>query len=89
MRRGGVTILFANVNHHNKLHSEKMKDDYMIYTHYKPALEVMERNPKHIKGPEPLARDDIVVTAKDKTWFTSPHHRETTVRLLAGKTGNA
>jgi ABC-type molybdate transport system substrate-binding protein len=118
--------LFAsvNVNHLNKLHSEKMMDDYMIYTHNKLALEVLEGNPKHIKGPMDLARDDVVVTLpnpltegifkfygskmldmlgiyekvtgnakckscwaiKDKTWFTARHHRETPLRLLAGKT---
>ena len=118
--------LFAsvNVNHLNKLHSKKMMDDYMIYTHNKLALEVLEGNPKHIKGPKDLARDDVVVTLpnpltegifkfygskmlkmlgiyekvtgnakckscwaiKDKTWFTSRHHRETPLRLLAGKT---
>jgi ABC-type molybdate transport system substrate-binding protein len=118
--------LFAsvNVNHLNKLHSKKMMDDYMIYTHNKLALEVLEGNPKKIKGPKDLARDDIVVTLpnpltegifkfygskmlkdlgiydkvtnnakckscwaiKDKTWFTSRHHRETPLRLLDGKT---
>jgi ABC-type molybdate transport system substrate-binding protein len=118
--------LFAsvNVNHLNKLHDKKMMDDYMIYTHNKLALEVLEGNPKHIKGPKDLARDDIVVTLpnpitegifkfygstmlkdlgiyskvtgdakckscwaiEDKTWFTSRHHRETPLRLLAGQT---
>lgn len=118
--------LFAsvNVNHLNKLYSEKMMDDYIIYTHNKLALEVLEGNPKHIKGPMDLARDDVVVTLpnpltegifkfygsemlnklgiyekvtgnakckscwaiKDKTWFTSRHHRDTPLRLLAGQT---
>jgi ABC-type molybdate transport system substrate-binding protein len=118
--------LFAsvNVNHLNLLHQKKMMDDYMIYTHNKLALEVLEGNPKHIKGPMDLARDDVVVTLpnpltegifkfygsemlkmlgiyekvtgnakckscwaiKDKTWFTSRHHRETPLRLLAGQT---
>jgi ABC-type molybdate transport system substrate-binding protein len=118
--------LFAsvNVNHLNTLHSKKMMDDYMYYTHNKLALEVLEGNPKHIKGPMDLARDDVVVTLpnpltegifkfygsamlkklgiyekvtgnakckscwaiKDKTWFTSRHHRETPLRLLAGQT---
>jgi ABC-type molybdate transport system substrate-binding protein len=56
--------LFAsvNVNHLNKLHGKKMMNDYMIYTHNKLALEVLEGNPKKIKGPKDLARDDIVVT---------------------------
>lgn len=118
--------LFAsvNVNHLNKLHSKKMMDKYMVYTHNKLALEVLEGNPKQIKGPKDLARDDVVVTlpnpltegifkfygskmlkmlgiyekvtgnakcrscwaVKGKTWFTSRHHRETPLRLLAGKT---
>jgi ABC-type molybdate transport system substrate-binding protein len=84
---------------------------------------VLEGNPKHIKGPMDLARDDVVVTLpnpltegifkfygsemlnklgiyekvtgnakckscwaiKDKTWFTSRHHRDTPLRLLAGQ----
>jgi ABC-type molybdate transport system substrate-binding protein len=56
--------LFAsvNVNHLNKLHGKKMMDDYMFYTHNKLALEVLEGNPKHIKGPKDLARNDVVVT---------------------------
>jgi ABC-type molybdate transport system substrate-binding protein len=56
--------LFAsvNVNHLNKLHSKKMMDEYMYYTHNKLALEVLEGNPKKIKGPKDLARDDVVVT---------------------------
>ncbi|NOY16982.1 MAG: ABC transporter substrate-binding protein [Gammaproteobacteria bacterium] len=118
--------LFAsvNVNHLKKLHTKEMMNDFMIYTHNKLALEVLEGNPKHIKGPKDLARDDVVVTLpnpltegifkfygsqmlkdlgiyekvtdgkkckscwaiKDKTWFTSRHHRETPIRLLEGKT---
>ncbi len=56
--------LFAsvNVNHLKKLHAKNLMNDYMIYTHNKLALEVLEGNPKHIKGPRDLARDDIVVT---------------------------
>jgi len=56
--------LFAsvNVNHLKKLHRKKLMNDYMIYTHNKLALEVLEGNPKHIKGPKDLARDDVVVT---------------------------
>jgi len=118
--------LFAsvNVNHLKKLHARHMMHDYMIYTHNKLALEVLKGNPKHIKGPQDLARDDVVVTLPNpltegifkfygsemlkmlhiydkvtggkkckscwaiegKTWFTSRHHRETPLRLLAGKT---
>ncbi|GBE07530.1 molybdate ABC transporter periplasmic molybdate-binding protein [bacterium BMS3Bbin11] len=56
--------LFAsvNVNHLKKLHTKEMMNDFMIYTHNKLALEVLKGNPKHIKGPKDLARDDIVVT---------------------------
>jgi len=56
--------LFAsvNVNHLKKLHAKGMMSDYMIYTHNKLALEVLEGNPKNIKGPKDLARDDVVVT---------------------------
>lgn len=56
--------LFAsvNVNHLKKLRTKDMMRDYMIYTHNKLELEVLEGNPKHIKGPEDLARDDVVVT---------------------------
>ncbi|NOZ38322.1 MAG: ABC transporter substrate-binding protein [Gammaproteobacteria bacterium] len=118
--------LFAsvNVNHLKKLHARNLMNDYMTYTHNKLALEVLEGNPKHIKGPRDLARNDVVVTLpnpltegifkfygsemlkmlgiyqkvtdgkkckscwaiKDKTWFTSRHHRETPIRLLQGKT---
>jgi ABC-type molybdate transport system substrate-binding protein len=118
--------LFAsvNVNHLNKLHKKKMMNDYMIYTHNKLALEVLEGNPKNIKSPMDMTRKDVVVTLpnpltegifkfygskmlkmygiydevtgnakckscwaiKGKTWFTSRHHRETPLRLLAGQT---
>ncbi len=118
--------LFAsvNVNHLKKLQAKNLMSDYITYTHNKLALEVLEGNPKHIKGPRDLARDDVVVTLpnpltegifkfygsemlkmlgiyqkvtdgkkckscwaiKDKTWFTSRHHRETPIRLLQGKT---
>ncbi len=56
--------LFAsvNVNHLKKLHAKNMMHDYMFYTHNKLALEVLKGNPKHIKGPRDLARDDVVVT---------------------------
>ncbi len=56
--------LFAsvNVNHLKKLHAKGMMNDYMFYTHNKLALEVLKGNPKHIKGPRDLARDDVVVT---------------------------
>ena len=56
--------LFAsvNVNHLKKLHAKGIMNDYMLYTRNKLALEVLKGNPKHIKGPRDLARDDIVVT---------------------------
>lgn len=118
--------LFAsvNVNHLNKLHKKKMMKDYMIYTHNKLALEVLEGNPKHIASAMDMTRKDVIVTLPNpltegifkfygsamlkkygiyekvtgnakcrscwaiegKTWFTSRHHRETPLRLLAGKT---
>ncbi len=56
--------LFASVNvdHIRKLHAKHLMDDYMIYTHNKLALEVLEGNPKHIVGPRDLARKDVRVT---------------------------
>ena len=54
--------LFASVNlgHLKKLRSKKLMNDYMIYTHNKLELMVARGNPKGIKGPEDLARDDLV-----------------------------
>jgi len=54
--------IFASVN---KGHLVKMKDagrmkDGMIYVHNKLELMVAKGNPKKIKGPEDLARDDVV-----------------------------
>ncbi len=117
--------LFASVNlgHLKKLKSKSMMDDYMIYVHNKLELMVAKGNPKNIKGPKDLARDDLVqshpnpltegifkfygsqmlkdlglyekVTGnakckscwaiKDKTWFTSRHHRETPYRIEQGQ----
>jgi ABC-type molybdate transport system substrate-binding protein len=117
--------LFASVNlgHLKKLKSKDMMDDYMIYVHNKLELMVAKGNPKNIKGPKDLARDDLVqshpnpltegifkfygsqmlkdlglyekVTGnakckscwaiKDKTWFTSRHHRETPYRIEKGQ----
>jgi len=113
--------LFAsvNINHLKKLNSKGLMNEHIIYTHNKLELMVAKGNPKNIKGPKDLGRDDIVqshpnpltegifkfygsemlkdlnlhskVTAnkkckscwavKDKTWFTSRHHRETPHRL--------
>ena len=54
--------LFASVNlgHLKKLRKKEIMHDYMIYTHNKLELMVAKGNPKGIKGPEDLARDDLV-----------------------------
>ncbi len=54
--------LFASVNlgHLVKLNAKGVMSDYMIYTHNKLALMVAAGNPKGIKGPEDLGRDDLV-----------------------------
>ena len=54
--------LFASVNlgHLKKLKSEDVMNDYMIYTHNQLELMVAKGNPKNIKGPEDLARKDLV-----------------------------
>ena len=54
--------LFASVNlgHLKKLKGMGTMNDYIIYTHNKLELMVAKGNPKGIKGPEDLARDDLV-----------------------------
>ena len=54
--------IFASVNigHLKKLHEKNLMDDHMIYIHNKLELMVAEGNPKGIKGPEDLGRDDLV-----------------------------
>jgi len=54
--------VFASVNigHLKKLHGEELMNEYMIYIHNKLELMVAGGNPKGIKGPEDLARDDLV-----------------------------
>jgi len=55
--------LYASVRdaHLKKLNKKgKMDDGYIIYTHNKLELMVAKGNPKGIKGPEDLGRDDIV-----------------------------
>jgi len=54
--------LFAsvNINHLKKLKGKGLMDDYIIYIHNKLELMVAKGNPKGIKGPEDLGRDDIV-----------------------------
>jgi len=54
--------LYASVNlgHLKKLKAKGRMDNYIIYTHNKLELMVAEGNPKGIKGPQDLARDDLV-----------------------------
>ncbi len=54
--------LFASVNlgHLKKLKHKGLMDQYMIYIHNKLELMVAKGNPKGIKGPEDLGRDDLV-----------------------------
>jgi len=54
--------LFASVNlgHLKKIKAKGGMDDYIIYTHNKLELMVAKGNPKAIKGPKDLARDDLV-----------------------------
>jgi ABC-type molybdate transport system substrate-binding protein len=54
--------LFAsvNINHLKKLKGKDLMAQHIIYIHNKLELMVAEGNPKEIKGPEDLARDDIV-----------------------------
>jgi len=54
--------LFASVNlgHLKKLKAMGTMNDYIIYTHNKLELMVAKGNPKGIKGPKDLARDDLV-----------------------------
>lgn len=54
--------LFAsvNLNHLKKLGKKGIMHDYMIYTHNKLELMVAKGNPKGIKGPEDLGRDDLI-----------------------------
>ncbi len=54
--------VFASVNlgHLKKLKAKGKMDTYKIYTHNKLALMIAAGNPKGIKGPDDLARDDLV-----------------------------
>jgi ABC-type molybdate transport system substrate-binding protein len=54
--------VFASVNigHLKKLKAEGKMDEHAIYIHNKLELMVAEGNPKGIKGPEDLGRDDLV-----------------------------
>lgn len=50
----------VNLGHLKKLKSLNMMENYKIYTHNKLELMIAKGNPKGIKGPEDLARDDLV-----------------------------
>ena len=54
--------LYASVNlkHLKKIHDTGAMHKYFIYTHNKLELMVAEGNPKNIKGPKDLGRDDLV-----------------------------
>jgi ABC-type molybdate transport system substrate-binding protein len=54
--------IFASVNlgHLKKMKAEGKMDEYAIYIHNKLELMVAAGNPKGIKGPEDLGRDDLV-----------------------------
>jgi ABC-type molybdate transport system substrate-binding protein len=54
--------LYASVNlgHLKKLQADGLMHSYMIYTHNQLELMVAKGNPKNIKGPEDLGRDDLV-----------------------------
>ena len=54
--------LFASVNygHMKVLNKKKMMDEAIIYIHNKLELMVAKGNPKGIKGPRDLGRDDLV-----------------------------
>lgn len=50
----------VNINHLRNLHGKELMDEHAIYIHNKLELMVAEGNPKNIKGPEDLGRDDLV-----------------------------
>jgi ABC-type molybdate transport system substrate-binding protein len=54
--------IFASVNigHLKKLNGKGLMDEYAIYIHNKLELMIAAGNPKEIKGPEDLGRDDLV-----------------------------
>jgi len=54
--------LFASVNidHLRRMKKEGVMSDFMTYIHNKLELMVAAGNPKNIKGPEDLGRDDLV-----------------------------
>jgi len=50
----------VNINHLKKLHGKGKLDAHSIYIHNKLELMVAKGNPKNIKGPQDLSRDDLV-----------------------------
>jgi ABC-type molybdate transport system substrate-binding protein len=50
----------VNINHLRKMNAKGKMSDYATYIHNKLELMVAEGNPKDIKGPEDLGRDDLV-----------------------------
>jgi ABC-type molybdate transport system substrate-binding protein len=50
----------VNINHLKKLNGEGLMDEHAIYIHNKLELMVAAGNPKGIKGPEDLGRQDLV-----------------------------
>ena len=50
----------VNINHLKKLKAKGLMNEHMIYTHNKLELMVAKGNPKDIKGPQDLGRDDLV-----------------------------
>lgn len=54
--------IFASVNigHLKKLNAKGLMNEHIIYIHNQLELMVADGNPKGIKGPEDLARDDLV-----------------------------
>ena len=54
--------IFASVNigHLKKMHEKALMNEHIIYIHNKLELMVASGNPKGIKGPEDLGRDDLV-----------------------------
>ena len=54
--------LYASVNlgHLKKLKAKKVMENYIIYTHNQLELMIAKGNPKKIKGPHDLKRDDLV-----------------------------
>jgi ABC-type molybdate transport system substrate-binding protein len=54
--------VFASVNigHLRKLNEQDLMDEYAVYIHNKLELMVAAGNPKNIRGPEDLGREDLV-----------------------------